>query len=266
LLPETGSSHDVTELNACSGELNLSFSHFPYQDSSLTKTFRSSFAGIVAVGDSTPASSLTSSSWLSSWGLATQTKSPSQSSPSSQPLASQVILYYCNGLVDSFKVDSSTFASPSSVGVLGCVYLTQSYIGIHVRHSVMSTVKELYRFSDLLEIKLIDRKTHQLENSIDDSSIGEKSTPITENTNSLPSHSAPPVSSSSTNSVLSSVQYTLGLSHLSVSCQLVFQYLSASNSTSQHVVTVTPGLISAEKLLAIIREIKDMEKGVIPGP
>jgi hypothetical protein len=229
--------------------------------------------------------------------------------------SSQVVLYYCTGIISSSSSPSvypssasasasaptAAAAASATASALGYLYITQAYIGIYIRQGVLlntAITKELYLLSDLQDIKLINRSapsalsataasaSHSSHLDLDiSSSVNDDDFPVTPSPSA--STSAAPTSSSS--SMLSSWQQSLGLNHLSFECNLLFKTKTTAaggaaggggaagagageggggegEEERYHLVTVTPALVSAEKLHSVLLEVKDMNQGIPAGP
>lgn len=200
---------------------------------------------------------------------------------------------------NSLPVDFPSSAS-LPVGLPGYLYISQSYIGIYIRQGVLTSVvlRELYEINDLIDIKIFNRNdtstSHNQNNSnsnnsesvsnnsnrnnatinipIDTSSDMEfdwtESNPTsTTKSSSTSASSASSGSTSTLSSSTGSLLSSIGLSYLTVSCQLIFR--STKNNSSNNpkespyqIITMTPALITTDKLIEVLVEIKEMVKNV----
>lgn len=219
--------------------------------------------------------------------------------------SSQIVLYYCTGIISSSShknipptLSSRELSTPptSTVNALGYLYITQGYIGIYFRSALISGVliKELYHLADLQDIQLIDRSkpstTSTTQTNSNTSITPSSRIPLNDeddfeffsNNSHPPSSAAPSItanqsstpststSTSTSSSMFSSFQQSLGLSHLSYECDLVFKtriyHTNGLEEDCYHLITITPALISAEKLFNVLLEVKDMINGIPAGP
>jgi hypothetical protein len=195
------------------------------------------------------------------------------------------VLYYCTAIISSATPSSlDTIPTPvnpaaaasASQAKLGYLYLTQGYIGIYFRQGVLSGVitKELYLLTDLQEVRLIDRSAAPAAPAPSSSSTttrqqhnqGQRA----EEEDGREGEEGSANATAASSSMFTSFQQSLGLSHLSYECELLFRRGERKDEGrgggegeegrpgQEQLVTITPALISAEKLVAILLEAKDL--------
>jgi hypothetical protein len=174
-------------------------------------------------------------------------------------------------------------AAPTATSAVGYLYITQAYIGIYFRQGVLlnaAITKELYLLQDLQEVKLINKSIKASPGAAPGGGDLETSNSFNdEGDSSFPSSSATPTAAAATAStsttMFSSFQQSLGLNHLSFECNLLFKTTATTAAAAgghqeeeerYHLVTITPALISADKLYSVLLEVKEMSHGIPAGP